>query len=66
MKVNIAERIRNFRQENNVKQKDFGELLGVTAQTISKWERGECYPDITLLPAIAEVLNCTVNDFFDK
>lgn len=66
MRPIIAEIIKSWRQKNNVTQKDFGQRLGVTAQTISKWEREECYPDITLLPAIAEVVDCTVNDFFDK
>lgn len=66
MKVNISESIKIWRQENNVTQKEFAHRLGVTAQTISKWEREECYPDITMLPSIAEVLNCTVNDFFDE
>ena len=45
-------------------QGEFGRLLGVSAQAISKWERGECYPDITMLPDLAALLSCSVNDFF--
>ena len=66
MKPKISEMIKIWRQKNNLTQKEFGVKLGVTAQTISNWEREECYPDITLLPHIAELLKCTVNDFFDK
>ena len=28
------------------------------------WETGTSYPDITVLPELAMILNCTVNDFF--
>jgi len=66
MRPIIADKIKSWRQKNCLTQKDLGERLGVTAQTISKWEREECYPDITLLPAIADILSCTVNDFFDE
>ena len=66
MKPKISKMIKIWRQKNDLTQKEFGVKLGVTGQTISKWEREECYPDITLLPHIAELLECTVNDFFDK
>ena len=39
-------------------------MLGVSAQAISKWEREECYPDITFLPELAALLLCRVDDFF--
>lgn len=45
-------------------QKHLGKLLGVTAQAISKWEQGECYPDIALLPMLADAIGCTVDDLF--
>ena len=64
-KIIVAEKIIEFRRKKQLTQGEFGNLLGVTAQAISKWERGVCYPDITVLPDLAEMLGCTVNDFFE-
>ncbi|MBQ9120742.1 MAG: helix-turn-helix transcriptional regulator [Clostridia bacterium] len=63
-KVIISEKIKCFRQENKLTQEEFGERLGVTPQAVSKWERVECYPDITFLPDIAALIGCVVGDFF--
>ena len=64
-KIIVAEKIMEFRRKNNLTQGEFGKLLGISAQAISKWEREVCYPDITFLPILAEVLGCSVNDFFE-
>lgn len=64
IKIVIHDKIRKYRKRNELTQAAFGELIGVSAQAISKWERSECYPDITLLPALAALLGCSVNDFF--
>ena len=62
----IAERIRSFRIAHGMTQEEFGARVGVTAQAVSKWERGTCYPDITFLPRLAAAMGCTVNDFFKR
>ena len=63
-KVVVAEKIIEFRLKNKLTQGEFGDLLGVSAQAISKWEREVCYPDITILPELAATLGCKVDDFF--
>ena len=63
-KIIVSVRIREFRQANGLSQESFGKMIGVTPQAVSKWERDECYPDITVLPILAELLDCSVNDFF--
>ena len=60
----VSEKIKEYRKENHLTQEELGMLLGVSAQAISKWDRKECYPDITFLPDIASLLCCSVNDFF--
>ena len=65
-KINISNRIKEYRKEKQLTQEQFAALLGLSAQAVSKWERVECYPDITLLPEIAELLGCSVNDFFEE
>ncbi|MBQ8212753.1 MAG: helix-turn-helix transcriptional regulator [Clostridia bacterium] len=64
-KIIISEKIKNYRYQNHLTQADFGKMIGVSAQAISKWERGDCYPDITLLPFLAKILSCSINDFFE-
>ena len=54
--------IRDYRRRHKLTQAQFGDVIGVSPQAISKWERQECYPDITLLPRLAELLGGTVND----
>ena len=46
---------------NNLTQEDVAEYLGVTPQSVSKWERSECFPDITLLPALANIFETSID-----
>lgn len=61
MKLTIGENIRSFRKKNDLTQEALADRLGVTYQSISRWENGTTYPDLELLPAISEVLNVTVD-----
>lgn len=60
----IAKRIKAYRKAQRISQTEFGKLLGVTAQAVCKWEQGVCYPDLLLLPRLAEILDCRIDDFF--
>ncbi len=62
MKLTIGENIRNFRKTNDLTQEALADRLGVTYQSISRWENGTTYPDLELLPAISEVLGVTVDE----
>lgn len=61
MKLTIGENIRNYRKKNDLTQETLAERLGVTCQSVSRWENGTTYPDIELLPAISEILAITVD-----
>ena len=65
-KIIISEKIKSYRHEHRLSQEEFGELLMVSAQAVSKWERGVCYPDIVLLPELAKILSCSESDFFKE
>ncbi len=56
--------IRQKRLEAGFTQKELAEALFVTESTISKWERGLSYPDVSLVPAICQKLNISEHEFF--
>lgn len=62
MNIYFGENIKRLRKEKNLTQEAFANLIGVSFQAVSKWEREECYPDITLLPLIASCFETTVDD----
>ena len=62
MKLTIAENIREHRRNLKLSQECLADRLGVSFQAVSKWERGETYPDLELLPAIASFFHITVDE----
>ena len=54
--MSFAERLKQIRKEKGLSQEDLAELLDVSRQAVSKWERGCGAPDISLLPALAAAL----------
>lgn len=57
-----GKKIYSLRKEKNLTQKDLAEKLHVSDKAVSKWERGLNYPDLTLLPVIANILGTSVTD----
>ena len=51
-----------LRKEKGYTQATLAEILRVSNRTVSKWENGDGYPDITILPDIAEALDVTVDE----
>lgn len=62
MELLIGETIKKHRRERELTQEAFAQIIGVSAQSISKWECGDGYPDITLLPSIANYFEITVDE----
>ncbi len=57
----LSENLKKYRMKKELTQEDVAQLLGITPQSVSKWERGESYPDITLLPALANIFETSVD-----
>ncbi len=64
MELHIGKTIKRLRKEKDVTQEDFAELLGVSSQSVSRWENDVCYPDMELIPAIANYFGITVDELF--
>lgn len=62
MKLLIGENIRRLRRERNMTQEEVAAHLGISFQAIRKWERGDGYPDITMLPALAGYFGVSVDE----
>ena len=62
--MTFGEKIRSFRDKFNFSQKELAEKLGVSFQTISKWENDYSYPDIKEIPRIAMIFHVSIDDLF--
>lgn len=63
--MELGKKIRQLRFKAQLTQEQLADKLGVTAQSVSKWENSVAMPDITLLPLIAEVFGASIDDMFD-
>lgn len=61
MKLKVGEMIKRLRKEREITQEEFAEVLGVSCQSVSRWEKGTCYPDMELIPTIAGFFGITVD-----
>lgn len=62
MDLNVASFIRQKRKELGLTQEELADKLCVTKAAISKWELAQSYPDITMLPSIAELFGCSIDE----
>ncbi len=61
MKLNFAENIKRLRKEKEITQEKLADQLGVSPQSVSRWELSICYPDLEMLPSIANFFGVTVD-----
>ena len=61
MKLNIGETVKYLRKQKDITQEELADVLGVSYQSVSRWECGTCYPDMELLPVISEFFGVTVD-----
>lgn len=58
----LGENMKGLRKKKSLTQEQLAEVLGVSPQAVSRWESGTTYPDITLLPTIANYFDVTLDD----
>ncbi len=59
---NIGRKISELRKEKNITQMELADLMGVSYQAVSNWERGNSMPDISKLPELAEILEISIDE----
>ena len=62
--MNIGLNIYTLRKEKRITQAQLAEKLGVSEQAISKWENGQCAPDVSLFPVMAEFFGVSIDRLF--
>jgi len=62
MKLYIGENIKRLRRERDMTQEELAEQLGVSFQSVSRWENDTCYPDMELIPEIAAFFGVTADE----
>lgn len=66
MVICLGENIRSLRIASGITQEQFGYELGVSAQAVSRWENGATYPDITMLPMIADFFDVSMDELMGR
>ncbi len=66
MNLNFAENFKRLRKEKEITQEKLAEALGVSSQSVSRWELSICYPDLELLPSIANYFGVTVDELLSN
>ena len=64
MKIQLGTVIRDLRRQKAWTQEELSVRLGVSAQAVSRWEGGGCYPDMEMIPAIANVFGVSIDMLF--
>lgn len=63
--INIARTLVNMRREKGITQDELAAYIGVSKASVSKWETGQSYPDITFLPQLAAYFNISIDELMD-
>lgn len=64
MKSTISFNLKKYRKEKKMTQQEMAQALFVTPQAVSKWERGDSLPDISLVPQIARLFQISISDLW--
>ena len=63
--MELGKRIKQLRCKMGLTQEQLADKLGISPQSVSKWENAAAMPDITLLPLLSEIFGVSIDDLFD-
>ena len=64
MQLNLGTKIRELRHRDGRTQENLADALGVTSQAVSRWESGGSYPDMEIIPSLANYFGITIDELF--
>lgn len=64
--LKLYDTISFYRKRQGLTQEELAKKLGVTNQSVSKWESAQCCPDIALLPALADIFEISIDELFGR
>ena len=64
--MNLKENLKKIRKDNNLSQEDLAEKLGVSRQSVSKWESGQAYPEMDKVIQICNLFNLNIDDLLNQ
>lgn len=60
--MKFGDNLRNLRKSKKISQERLAEKVGVSRQSVSKWECGEAYPEMNNILSLCEIFHCKIND----
>lgn len=64
--MEFGEKLQNLRKASNLSQEQLADMLGVSRQSVSKWESGVTYPEMDKLIAMAKLFKCSMDDLVNN
>ena len=64
--MKFGDNLRNLRKSKNLSQEDLSEKVGVSRQSVSKWENSEAYPEMSNILILCKIFNCRINDLLSE
>lgn len=64
--ITLAANILKFRKRSGMSQETLAEALGVSNQAVSKWETAKTTPAVALLPQLADIFGCHIDELFGR
>ena len=62
----LGRSLEKIRNSKNLSQVEVGDKIHVSLKTLSKWEHGDCYPDIQSIESLVELYGVSLNDLLNK
>ena len=63
--MNFGENLKILRKNKKISQEELAEKVGVTRQSVSKWEVGDAYPEMSNIVALCSIFKCNINDLIN-
>ncbi len=66
MELKVSENLKRLRKERGITQEELAKRLGVSFQSVSKWERGESEPSLSMIPMIAYLFDVSTDEIYSR